>query len=423
MIYQTFKTTLIESFETERDIMVIRQSHNRLESLFGIATETDRLYENIIRAFERIAVRNVERLVCELCRRKNIFCAFNESRESFDIEIEINGENKFVEFKSQPNTMSTSAINRFSEEVRNASKPVIMVFLLKDGRETREAVSRFLYTVTKQKQTPLECMLFEEFLEAAFGGDEKRAFQEAMVHFKEEMRQAVGYQVTEVCSPYNLQKLKTELDHEILNFQYDAIKAERYEQLLMTMPNAHDLNTHYYTMIKNEFLQNNKYLLLLGDSDFAESYLTSEWLYKKYFTLDELDNTFIVSGYLKSIEQLLWDIIFIVGQGREIRGIMISESTEDEIDKTLGALQYFLGNWENDDLFLNSFGNSKHFVMNYVKTQISDWRKQYRNGYFHKHNLNDKNKIEAIREETYFLYMLILGSLKLSPIEMDRLNS
>ena len=45
-----------------------------------------------------------------------------------------------------------------------------------------------------------------------------------------------------------------------------------------------------------------------------------------------------------------------------------------------------------------------------------------RNGYFHKRNLCDKDKIEAIREETYFLYLLILGSIKLTPSDIEKLS-
>lgn len=105
-----------------------------------------------------------------------------------------------------------------------------------------------------------------------------------------------------------------------------------------------------------------------------------------------------------------------------LRGTVISETTAEDIDKTLGSLQYFLSNWSNDDLFQSCFGTGKHFVMNYLRTQISDWRKQYRNGFFHKNNLKEKDRIEAIREETYFLYFLVLGSIKLTQLEVNRLS-
>ena len=155
--------------------------------------------------------------------------------------------------------------------------------------------------------------------------------------------------------------------------------------------------------------------MLLGNRDFAKSFLTSEWLFKKYFSLEEMDNTFIVAGYLKSIEQLLWDIISLVGQGRPIRGGTVgANSPSNHIDTTLGSLQGFLTDYDNDDLFSTVFHTSKHFVMNYLGAQLSDWRSKYRNGFFHKHNLEDREKIDAIRDETFFLYLLILGTLSLN---------
>ena len=51
--------------------------------------------------------------------------------------------------------------------------------------------------------------------------------------------------------------------------------------------------------------------------------------------------------------------------------------------------------------------------MQYLKSQLSDWRSQNRNGYLHKDNLEGKEAVETVRDETYFLYMLILGSLAL----------
>ena len=423
MIYTNFKNKLISDFEIKRDMLVVRENQNRLESLFGIKDKSDRLYLNILNWFEIIAIQNVETLVSELCEVKGVTYYRNPtSANYYDMEIEIEGEKKYIDFKSQPNAMNSSSFNGMVYRIKENNVPTMIVFLLKDGVESREAINRFEARLKKIEDVKVECCLFEDFLERLFGCEEKIAFQEEMADFKEEMHKAIGYQVTELCSPYNLEKLKQQLDAELISFDYDDIKQQKYADMVASGISNNDLNNNNFTIIKNVFIGNGRYKLLLGNSDFAESYLTSEWLYKKYFSLDELDNTFIVAGFLKSIEQLLWDIIFLVGQGRDIKGVSISEENQDEIDKTLGSLQCFLSNWSNDDLFQNSFGGGKHFVMNYLKNQISDWRKQYRNGYFHKHNLNDKDKIESIREETYFLYMLILGTIRLTPSQVARLS-
>ena len=47
----------------------------------------------------------------------------------------------------------------------------------------------------------------------------------------------------------------------------------------------------------------------MGESDFAKSFYTSEWLYKMNRRDDKLDKTYIITGYIKSVEQLLSSIV------------------------------------------------------------------------------------------------------------------
>lgn len=312
-------------------------------------------------------------------------------------------------------------MKRKVRQIQEANISAIMVFLLKDSIQSRQALSDFAGKFYQIGGENIEFCLFEDFLEQVFGEAEKNAFRESMVTFKDEMHHAIGYQVTELCSPYHLQRLREKLDRELKELDYDTIKLRGFAEISAENPNINDLNQRNYGIIKDSYINSGRYKLLLGNADFAESFITSEWLYKKYFALDDLDNTFIVAGYLKSIEQLLWDIIFITGNGRQMDGMYITEENADAIDKTLGSLQHFLNTWSNDDLFQNDFMGAKHFVMGYLNRRISHWRKAYRNGYFHKDNLKKKETIQAIREETCFLYFLILGTLELSSQDMKLL--
>lgn len=100
----------------------------------------------------------------------------------------------------------------------------------------------------------------------------------------------------------------------MLNLDYERVETESFAKLRTENSNFRDLNNFITNNIKNGFINKGRYKLLLGGGDFAMSFLTSEWLFKKYFTLKEMNNTFIVTGYLKSIEQMLWDIIYIMGK-------------------------------------------------------------------------------------------------------------
>ena len=179
-----------------------------------------------------------------------------------------------------------------------------------------------------------------------------------------------------------------------------------------------DLDSENFNTIKNLFI-NERYEILLGKEDFSESFLTSEWLYKNYVKSKEMDNTFIVAGYLKSVEQLLWKILTLKGCKEEFKGIN-PHTGDDIIKNTLGDLEHFIGNYDNKKIYGKLFGNEVYNVQNYLNEVMKHWRKNYRNGYFHKDKINDPNNIKKIREETYFLYMLILGALDLSDVNFEK---
>lgn len=413
-MYERFKRQLLDEMEMKRDMIVLEASEPSLEPIFEVSSSGDKLYQRILREFDRIAVRHVENLIYDLCVKYKIDVELVANRGSFDLKISIDGQTCCIEFKTSPTVFNPLSYSRFADSVQNCQQPVYLVYLLKDSYRSRSAIAKQdLHMREKYDISNLKTMLFEDFLLELFGVDELNLFKKVMITYKEEMHQAVGYQITEIFNPHNLATLKSELEQDILNFEYDRVKIDRFIEIHSIDSTYRDLNDANFRKIKDLFFSQKRYKLLLGNSDFAKSFLTSEWLIKKYFSLPEMDNTFIVAGYLKSIEQLLWSIIHIIGQGRQIRGITIENDNAGDIDTTLGSLQHFIANFDNDDLFENVFGRSTHFIMNYLRNQLSDWRKKYRNGYFHKHNLEDKERIDAIRDETFFLYLLILGTISL----------
>lgn len=72
--------------------------------------------------------------------------------------------------------------------------------------------------------------------------------------------------------------------------------------------------------------------------------------------------------------------------------------------------------------FLNQY-HDLFDVNNYVIRKIRDviraWKNDERNGYFHKENLDDVDKVATIRKNTIFIYYLVLGGIDL---EADTIN-
>lgn len=162
--------------------------------------------------------------------------------------------------------------------------------------------------------------MLTDFLEDIFGSQESISFHKAMRDIDSQLRETLGYYLTELCSSENKLLFKKEMESHLLSFDYDLMKQNSL--ILMREKNkwAKDLFWGKYAEIKKQFIENGRYKLLLGKKDFAESFFSSEWLIYKTEDSSLLDNTYKVAGYLKSVEELLWDIIILLGEGRTIAG-------------------------------------------------------------------------------------------------------
>ena len=160
---------------------------------------------------------------------------------------------------------------------------------------------------------------------------------------------------------------------------------------------------------------------MVGTSNFAVSFISSEWNYNMYLLTENLDLTSIVAGYMKSVEQLIWAIIsFQTKNSFKIKakgGGLIEFSAENEslIDNTLGSLEkvFQKNSWMFD---VNDFAK-RHIV-----DAIADWREKHRNGFFHKHNLQSIDKVKEIRNQTLQLYFLILGGCTIGDADFTKLG-
>ena len=171
------------------------------------------------------------------------------------------------------------------------------------------------------------------------------------------------------------------------------------------------------------------YLYLLGKSDFARSFLTSEYLYAQYDCDECFDYTAIVSGYLKSVEQLLYAIsLFSIDKGNKIKysrgrdvngnkpkteridNVKMVDFNSDNlpcIDTTMGALWHYIE--KNQDSLLTV---DKQY-MNLLIQCLDCYSTECRNSSFHKHNIDKWSRVEYIRSNTFVLYILILAGCRL----------
>lgn len=407
-IYEDFKKTLIAKMSVERDRIVSRNTLTaKYTNVFEISFDNEKLYGRILESLERLSVIEVDKLIYNLCLKHNINASIN-GHGCFDLKVVLNGKETWIDLKSNPNAFRDRLVmNRYVQSVLSNKENVVLVYLVRK--------TPYIDNIIELNNIPnLTIMTFEDLIKTLFGEDELKAFNKSMLTFKQEVHAVMGYQLVEVFNEENLKKLKSELITYFKTFDYQLIRRTTVREIQKIKEKEkeyfNDLYNYSFEDIVSSFLSKKRYEFLVGNNCYANSFLTSEWLFKQYSCVEELDNTFIVAGYLKSIEQLLYLIAFTKGKGRIIdshgKEAVINEQY---IDVTLGALEYFFGNRDNQDLF--ELDNS--YFSYYLKQQLGLWRDRYRNGYFHQDSLKDIEKIKQIRNETTFLYCLILGSIKI----------
>ena len=185
---------------------------------------------------------------------------------------------------------------------------------------------------------------------------------------------------------------------KVNNYQY-----KRHEEDSKRLVDTYRLS-HY-------FLERGFENIFVGKADFAKSFLTSEYLYRFFKDNPMFDYTPIVSGYLKSVEQLLHSIC---SSCLEVRNIQ-----KDLTNFTLGDYTSAINNEKG--IFRNFFRKELKPARNMVVNCLHSYRKESRNNLFHKDYFSSWNRVEQIRINTIFLYVVLSGAA--DPVVMDKVSA
>ena len=239
-----------------------------------------------------------------------------------------------------------------------------------------------------------------------FGEGEYAYFQEAFNIYKKRVDEILGYAIVRILNRSALEKFRMITEKELLKFDYTQVEtitviSEKKNQ----PPKPCSLEPGEYGKMRRQFIANCKYKVLLGQSYFAESLITAEWLRDSMRKAQAIDLTVIGTGYFKATEQLLYCLA----------KLRFSDVDEKE---TFGNFAYRYQ--KNQKLFFHK--DLLPTTREYVYESIYSYAK-LRNGYFHKHNIHDPNRIEEIRTATFLLVFLLLGSQKLSGTDLSVLGT
>ena len=254
----------------------------------------------------------------------------------------------------------------------------------------------------------------------------------------EEMQKLIGFDTIPSINISNITRVKLELRETLNNIDFR----------LLTYNSSKEFDSLGRNDLSNicSNLDNGKAQILIGESDFAQSYITSEYLYRVLvdkFNYNKIEHKFdyssVVTGYLKTIEQFLYKLLCYqmdydrsekwIKRGKKYvyrnkkrkfpRKVEVRENPKNEgiyqvlatrnnlkfMDISLGSLIWYVSDNEN---CWNLSGQGRKLL----NELLLDYKDSVRNGYFHKHNLEDIEEVKRIRENTLYLLCFIIGSLK-----------
>lgn len=296
------------------------------------------------------------------------------------------------------------------------------------------------------------------FFEQFFGVAEYEAFLSAIELYLKDGREITGYKSIKYFSTMNLATQKAYLEKMLLDWQYKSYEFriidrtdKRIQNFLYFSPNLFPI-TELNTMHKN-YISDALYKAMIGNQEFAESFLTSEWLFHSLKELKHFDYTAVISGYLKSVEQLLYKIVMLnVDNNCKISMSSAKETLNKAKKNQITTYKKHFDTWtmiplEGKDKFKyidltstqvqfmdSSIGTFEFFLRNNphifvypersktIADMVSCFRTECRNGFFHTHNLSDWRIVETVRSNAIYLYFVLLGGCIIPKMKLSDLG-
>lgn len=219
-----------------------------------------------------------------------------------------------------------------------------------------------------------------------------KKLSEAVEHAKTLISLATVPGFTQIYIHNNRDRICKNLKKEIQELSRFFVKNELYKE---TETNSvillEECNLH------TRFIENHIEKAFVGKSSFAKSFMTSEYMYQYFHSNPLFDFTPIVSGYIKSIEQIL---------------DFISTSCRNNKNQKINMHSFTMGNYteyiksepECFEAYIRPYSK-------YIIACLNSYRVECRNNLFHKDYFDLWDRVEMIRNNTIFLYVILLGAM------------
>ena len=234
------------------------------------------------------------------------------------------------------------------------------------------------------------------------------------------------------------------LPNNILKFKEVALQVfdvDHVKNLHYSFGQSHEkeigLSTEDIGVLNLYFFEKKYRNAIIGNSSFAESFITSEYLFRMMKQNVCIDYTAIVVGYLKAVEQLLYLIYVSAFQGHKeldywdtchkVDHFNLNDSkyrinpynvkdkekkqekythakTKPELGELIRFLRYFESIWRVSE-------SGKEYII----SCLEDFRKYCRNSHFHKENITKSQykKVNTIRNNACVCIYYLIGGFEI----------
>lgn len=378
--------------------------------LFSISNRKFEFMNTILHFSHYQALRVVKNICVELCQRQRMKIKDAPELRNIDFIAECCGKKigYFITFEPTFMPEIEDAMNYGLNEIVNIvlQEPINVTPLF------------FKPNSYKYRQYPFRNSIKNITLRQFFdeiGATDYEEFKEYVEHYNFEIEQILGLTVTSIPTQKTLEKHKEKVREQLLScFFEEELRTGFTEQEL--------------TVMKKWFLKN--YEVLLSNADFANSFVGSEWYYDLQVKTDVgLEQTAIVTGYLKSIEQLLCSILLRLcdeyyfyfntnAQGKDKYQKDLLQLSYENLPyiKTMAGVMLKKIKGKKDKVCYRNDWTDR--VIGFLEEYIE----KNRNGYFHKDNLYEWDKIVEIRTKTYCAYFMILSTFKINKEQLSSIH-
>lgn len=383
-----------------------------MEPLFCVSNKQFPLMKTVAH-FSNYQVLNGCRQLCiDMCKQMGLVLKETPEREDVDFILEMENGSIGVLISFTSNFMPN-----VSDEIMHTIEKLMVVVLQDsmDGQPQFYKPNSYKYRNYKYKDC-IEQITIKQFFEM-LGRDDYEDFKECVGRYNYDAEQKLGITVSAIPTKKAVEKHREKIQKELLSYFYEnELQAVFEEEEISDM--------------KKWFEKN--YEVLTSNADFSRSLISSEWYYDLQVKTDGgIEQTAIVAGYLKSLEQLLCSILLVLSEDENNEFMFF---TNKEGKEKTGQDRLPL-NYENQKLVLTMAknilkaikGNKKSVLRRTKMTdRVIEYLEKYvektRNGYMHKDNLYEWTDIQNIRTKTYAAYFMVLGTFFIDVEKLSHIN-